>query len=176
MAKSKPMPPPSAVLKNERWEIYAQARSRGRSQADAWSETFPNGASIPDNASLRVGGHRCENRKSVALRIKNLTQKRREAEYRDAAETPEVFDHATIVALSLEISETLENAMEAAEQSSLSSLRLSQLKSVLSGHLGRQGKLAEQSNTPLATDTAPGAGTWQNVYAVEVCQCSKTTH
>lgn len=135
----------SAPLKSARHERYAAARAAGATGADAWATTFPRDARIPSVNSNKVTASRVEARPEVRQRIDYLTRQRRAAEARAAAEITsfERVDKKTLVALSLEITEVLEDALAHAASSSISSTTLARLKTVLSSHLARQGKLSE---------------------------------
>lgn len=157
----------STPLANARYEIYCEGRSRGLSQADAWAATFRKDQKIPSNASNRVTGCNLEKKRpEIAARIAFLTQARR-AEYQPE-DIPDSFGHADLVALSLEISTALETALEAAQKSSISSTALTRLKSVLSAHLARQGKMTDKG--PVTPSKAQSAA-WNRFYRLEVCEC-----
>ena len=82
---------------------------------------------------------------------------------------PDTFDHAALVALSLEISEALETALEAAQKSAISNTALTRLKSVLSAHLARQGRMVDQkAKTPV---NASQSAAWERFQRLEVCTC-----
>lgn len=161
----------SAPLQNSRHEAYAVARSAGATGADAWATTFPKDARIPSANSNKVTASRTETRKEVSARIGFLTRQRRAAEARAAAEIPafDRIDQKTLVALSLEITEVLESALDAAATSSISSTSLARLKGVLSGHLARQGKLSEEH--PEILDDGQGANAIDNFNRIRFCEC-----
>lgn len=154
-------------LKKGRHETYAQGRSRGLSQADAWARTFRKDQTIPANSSNRVTGCNLEKRAEVEARIEHLTKARRAENAQD--NIPETFGRTELVALSLEISEALETALVAAQKSAISNTALTRLKQVLSAHLARQGKMTEKGE-PTLTSTAHTAA-WNHFYGLEVCDC-----
>jgi len=157
----------SQRLRNPRHERYCVGRSRGLSQADAWARTFRKDQRIPSNDSNRVSGCRTEQRPEVAARIKHLLKARRAENAPDGI--PESFDHAALVALSLEITEALELALKAAKNSSIPSTQLTRLKTVLSAHLARQGKMLDQGDT--APVNASQSAAWDRFQRLEVCSC-----
>lgn len=157
----------SQRLRNPRHERYCEGRSRGLSQADAWAQTFRKDQRIPSNDSNRVSGCRTEQRPEVAARIKHLLKARRAKNAPD--DIPEAFDHAALVALSLEITEALESALKVAQKSSIPSAQLTRLKTVLSAHLARQGKMLDQgATTPV---NASQSAAWDRFQRLEVCSC-----
>ena len=154
----------SQPLKN-RYECFAQARARGWDQASSWASTFRKDQKIPSNASNRVSGCRAEKRPEVVARIRYLTKERR-AEAPD--DIPEVFDHAALVALSLEITQALEAALDAAKRSSISNTALTRLKQAFAAHLSRQGKMTDRGSTaPVNRSSAA----WDRFYNLDVCSC-----
>ena len=158
----------SQRLRNPRHERYCEGRSRGLSQADAWARTFRKEQKIPSNASNRVSGCRIEKRPEVAVRIAYLTKARRIENAPD--DIPDTFDHAALAALSLEITQALEAALEAAQKSSIPSTQLTRLKTVLSAHLARQGKMLDQGATTPANASQSAA--WDRFQRLEVCSCA----
>lgn len=129
-------------LKNPRWEIYAQARAKGLGQAEAWQRTVPFGQQYSgSNTSLRVSGHRVEQRPEVQARIQHLTKHAR----RSVSEGAQVMSRADIVRVSLEVSEALEAAYKAAQSSSASPQAIERLKTVWASHLSRQGQMQDAS-------------------------------
>lgn len=165
------MTPGSAPLKNARHEAYAVARSAGATGADAWATTFSKDARIPSANSNKVTASRTEARQEVSERIGFLVRQRRAAEARAAAEIPafDRIDKKTLIALSLEITEVLESALDAAATSSISSTSLARLKSVLGGHLSRQGRMSEEH--PEILDDGKGSNAIENFKRIRFCEC-----
>lgn len=153
-------------LKNSRHETYCMWRSRGLSQADSWARTFRKDQKIPSNSSNRVTGCNAEKRPEVAARIRHLTKSRRAENAPD--DIPVAFGHAELVALSLEISEALEAALAAAQKSAISNTALTRLKSVLSAHLARQGKMSDKGPVTPSNDRNAA---WDHFYSLKVCTC-----
>lgn len=161
----------SAPLKNPRHEAYATARSTGATGADAWASTFSKDTRIPSANSNKVTASRVESRPETRLRIAFLTRQRRAAEARAAAEIPtfDRIDKKTLVALSLEITAVLEAALDAAATSSISSTTLARLKTVLSSHLARQGKLSEEH--PEILDDGEETNAIATFNRLRFCEC-----
>ena len=157
----------SQPLENKKHERYCEARSRGLSQADAWASTFRKGEPIPNNASNRVTGCNLEKREDVNSRLAYLTKARRAENAPD--DIPDTFDHAALVALSLEISEALESALEVAQKSAISNTALTRLKQAFAAHLARQGKMVDHGE-PTSKNAAQSAA-WGRFYSLEVCSC-----
>lgn len=157
----------SEPLKSARHECYCDGRSRGLSQADAWARTFRKDQKIPNNASNRVTGCNLEKRPEIAARIEHLTKARRSESLQD--DIPEAFGNADLVELSLEISNALEAALAAAQNSAISNTALTRLKQVLSAHLARQGKMTDLGE-PIPTNAAQKA-VWDHFYGIKVCDC-----
>jgi len=131
----------SQPLKNDRWEVFAQARAKGKSQAEAYAETIPFGTEYRGgNAALRVSGHRLQRHESVKARIKFLAGEARRAMCDDL---PETLSRGDIIAASLEVSEVLEAAYRACASAEIEvpPTKLEALKAVWQSHLARQGAL-----------------------------------
>ena len=154
-------------LTEKRAEKFAQARAKGVSQAEAYKATIPFGtAHSGDNASLRVSGHRLEKRPDVASRIAFLRKQARSG----AGDTNKPLTKSEVVAISLEVSQTLESTYKAALSSSVSPQALERLKAVLAAHLARQGKLDDET-TPLSDDTDVEISTMMNRIELGGCTC-----
>lgn len=159
-------------LKNSRHEQYCISRAAGRNQGDSWSDTFPKGSAIPSSDSLKVSGNRVEKKVQVQQRIQFLTLQQREIEYAENMDVEDVqnFQRADIVKLSLEITQALESALENALRSTVSPVRISQLKNTLSNHLQRQTKLSENEvgGEEMDRDSVPVGDAFSKVG---VCVC-----
>lgn len=162
------MSDPSQPLTNDRHETYATARAKGLPQADSWRKTIPFGQAYSGtNTSLRVSGHRVEQRPEVRARIDWLTKAARNP----AEPVPEHLSRADIVQASLEVSEALEMAYRTAQGSTASPQALERLKSVWAAHLARQGKL-EETHEPLPD--ADNTEIWamlERISDLQVCKC-----
>ena len=131
----------SQPLENDRWELFAQERARGKSQAESYAATVPFGVAYKGgNAALRVSGHRVEKRDEVKARIRFLAGEARRAMNDDL---PATLTRADIIAASLEVSEVLEAAYRACASAEIAipPTKLEGLKAVWTQHLARQGRL-----------------------------------
>lgn len=162
------MSDPSQPLANRRHEIYATARAKGLPQAESWRKTVPFGQTyIGSNTSLRVSGHRVEQRPEVRARIDWLTKAARRA----PEGAPVHLSRTDIVKASLEVSEALEMAYKAAQGSTASPQAIERLKIVWAAHLVRQGKL-DEAHEPLP-DGNDGM-LWdmvERIQNLQVCKC-----
>ena len=156
-----------APLVNEKHEIYAVARAKGVSQAEAYKSTIPFGtAHNGGNASLRVSGHRLEKRPDVKARIAYLRQLARS----DVDDADKPLSRGEVVEISLEVTQTLEATYKAALASSVSSQALERLKAVLAAHLARQGKLDDEP-APLSEDADAAISDMMDRIKVGLCTC-----
>lgn len=163
----------SHPLENDRWEIFAQERARGKSQAESYAATVPFGTEWKGgNAALRVSGHRVEKRDEVKARIRFLAGEARRAMNNDL---PETLTRGDIIAASLEVSEVLEAAYRACVSAEIAipPTKLEALKSVWTAHLARQGKLEhrEGEDAPKA-DSPELAAMLANMGRECTCQTS----
>ena len=166
------LPDPSLPLRNKRHEMFALQRAKGVDQGAAWKNTIPFGQAYNGGAnSLRVSGHRVEKRLDVKARIRMLIAEARS----DASEVPDTFERGDIIKLTLEVSEGLQNAYEAALEANVSPLRLEQLRTVFASHLARQGKMTEEADEAIPDDAAAARvrkmAEW--MHDVGECQCQK---
>lgn len=163
-------PVPSQPLANSRHEIYATGRAKGLPQAESWRKTVPFGQVYNgSNTSLRVSGHRVEQRPEVRARIDWLTKAARGI----PKGAPEHLSRADIVKASLEVSEALETAYKAAQSSSTSPQAIERLKSVWAAHLARQGKLDETHEPLPHGDDAMLLDMVERIQNLQVCMCPK---
>mgnify|MGYP005841936939 CR=1 FL=1 len=168
------MSPGSIPLKNTRHERFAQQRALGVNPSESWASTFPSDAKIPNRNSLKVTACVVGKRPDVSARINYLLKEKRVAEARLAAEIP-TFDRITkrqLIDLTLEITEILEVALEKASTSSIAPTTLARLKSVLSAHLARQGRLSEEH--PEIIDDGKSNEIVNKFNKLEFCTCNQT--
>lgn len=161
---------PTQPLTNIRHETYATARAKGLPQADSWRKTIPFGQAYSgSNTSLRVSGHRVEQRPEVRARIDWLTKRARKA----PEGPPAPLSRANIVAASLEVSDSLEMAYQAAQHSTASPQAIERLKTVWAAHLARQGKMDDAAEPLLDADATGVFDMLERIKCLEVCKCPK---
>lgn len=163
----------SQPLENDRWEIFAQERARGKSQAESYAATVPFGTEWKGgNAALRVSGHRLQRHEAVKNRIKFLAGEARRAMNDDL---PETLTRSDIIAASIEVSETLEAAYRACASAEIAipPTKLEALKSVWTAHLARQGSLEHRDGDDAPMKDSPEfAALLRNIGAHCTCQTS----
>lgn len=163
------MSDPTKPLVNKRHEEYATQRAKGVDQATSWQRTIPFGQSYTGgNGSLRVSGHRCEQRPEVRARIDWVIEKARSA----AGTTPVSLSRSDVIAMSLEVCDALEAAYRAAVTSSVSPQAIERLKGVWAAHLARQGKM-DANDDQILPDPNSGELTTLLANMGRVCTCHK---
>jgi len=163
------LPDPSTPLTNKRHEQYAFQRAKGVDQATSWQRTIPFGQPYTGgNGSLRVSGHRCEQRPEVRERIDWLILETRNA----LEDAPVSLSRSDVIAMSLEVGDALEAAYRAAVTSSVSPQAIERLKGVWAAHLARQGKM-DANDDQILPDPNSGELTTLLANMGRVCTCQK---
>jgi len=159
----------SEPLVNARHETYSQARAKGVTQADAWKAAIPFGQEYKGgNSSLRVSGHRTEQRPEVQARIDWLRQQ----PGKRACVESGPLTRSEIVSVSLEVAEVLETAYRASLGSAVSPQAIERLKSCLGSHLSRQGKMEDANDMVSDFDETVVEIIMASISNLKVCTCT----
>lgn len=144
------MAEPGSTPLKARYEAFAIALSKGRSQGQAYQDAIPKGqAHSLDPRTLRVSGHRWAKRSDVTLRVAWLR--------RDAAgeidSIPDALTSADVIAISLEVSELLQECYAVSKTLGVvSQPKLEQLRKTLAAHLSRQQALSPDDEKTVPAD------------------------
>lgn len=154
-------------LRNKRHEAFAQARVN-MSIPDAWAASLPSGAKRPARNSLKAAGWKVEKRPEVQRRIaflrKGAEAARREIEV-------DVLRRRDIATISLEVTDALERAFDAASRAAVPATKLEALRRVLGAHIGRQGKLTEQDGVAPEEPATEALDGIRRLEEWEPCRC-----
>ena len=170
---SAPLPDPSALLPNPRWENFAQHFSKGLTLADSYIKSTPPGKTVPtSNDGAKISGFKLSKKPAIAARVEFLRKTERERQNRiedqlgdDAAS----YSRADVLRLFGEVSDTLHSAYVIGKTSGISPLRLEQLRRVWSDHTGRLAKYEEDHD--IKPDTPDGRAERLNMAVGKVCTC-----
>lgn len=168
------LPDPSLPLKNGRWEAFAHNVSRGMHNGAAYLAAVPvDKTHSGDMNSAKVSGHRLRQKPVVQARIDWLVadERRRQRAIESAGQDiPETFTRDDILRLFVEVSDTLQEAYVAAQNSSVPAIRLQQLRSVYADHTARLAKLTEYEVIP-DDDHGETRELVRRLNEIEVCKC-----
>ncbi len=156
-------------LANSRMEKFALALSKGRSQGQAYADAIPPGqAHSLDPRTLRVSGHRWAKRPDVTLRVAFL---RLEAAG-EIESIPDVLTSGDVIALSLEVSELLQECYQVSKTLGVvSQPKLEQLRKTLASHLSRQQSLSPQNEKQAPADSDEMAHVLDRIHDFGGCTC-----
>ena len=170
---SGPLPDPSLPLKNERWESFAQYLAKGLTLADSYLKSTPPGKTVPTSKEgAKISGHKLSKKEAVIQRVEWLRKTERERQNRIAdqlADDAESYTKADVLKLFGEVSDTLHRAYIIGKTSSVSPLRLEQIRRTWSENTGRLARYEEDHEIkPAAPD---GLAERLNTAVGKVCTC-----
>lgn len=156
----KPLPDPSLPLTNSKRERYCIERAAGRTLAESYATA--NGKELNDktNLTLRVSGKRWADMPAIAARIEHIRRAARARDAKIAAEMaedlPSDFSKETILALFLEVSQTLRDAYVVAQNSAVSPTKIEQLRKCWRDHTARLARYEEETGAELPNEMDGG--------------------
>lgn len=144
---------PCLPLTNSKRERFCQERAIGRTLAESYAAATGKDLTDKNNVACRVSGHRWESMPETTARIEYIRRTARERENRLAADMaedlPSDFSKETILALFLEVSQTLRDAYVVAQNSSVSPTKIEQLRKAWRDHTARLAKYEEESGAEI---------------------------